>query len=145
MRGSVIGITSAKISGVGVEGMGYAIGMKAALPIITQLINKGYVIRPYLGVTLATVTPYLASIYRLPIDKGVAIAYVAPGSPADGAGLKANDIIISFDNSDVASTGELLKMLHASEVGKDISVTFVRGNETKVVTVRLTESPPPNK
>jgi len=143
MLGQVIGITSAKISGVGVEGMGYAIGVKAALPIITQLINKGYVIRPYLGVTLATVTPYLASIYRLPIDKGVAIAYVAPGSPADRAGLKANDIITRFDNTDVASTGELLKMLHASETGKDTSVTFVRGNETKVVTVRLTESPPP--
>lgn len=144
MHGQVIGITSAKISGVGVEGMGYAIGMKTALPIITQLISKGYVIRPYLGVTLATVTPYLASVYRLPVDEGVAVAYVAPGSPADKAGLKANDIITRFDNNDVTSTGELLQMLHASEIGKDISITFVRGKETKVVSARLTESPPPS-
>ncbi|MBM4451575.1 MAG: trypsin-like serine protease, partial [Chloroflexi bacterium] len=54
MQGQVVGITSAKISGVGVEGMGYAISVKAALPIITQLISSGYVTRPYLGVTLAT-------------------------------------------------------------------------------------------
>jgi serine protease Do len=145
MQGQVAGITSAKISGVGVEGMGYAIGIKAALPIITQLISNGYVTRPYLGVTLATVTPYLATVYRLPVDRGAAIAYVAPDSPADKAGLKANDIVVRFQNKDVASTGDLLQTLHNSKIGEEVTITFVRGKETRTAFARLVESPPPSR
>jgi serine protease Do len=145
MQGQVAGITSAKISGVGVEGMGYAIGIKTAVPIITQLISNGYVTRPYLGVTLATVTPYLATVYRLPVDKGAAIAYVAPDSPADKAGLKTNDIVVRFQNKDVASTGDLLQTLHNSKIGEEVTITFVRGKETRTAFARLIESPPPGR
>jgi serine protease Do len=145
MSGQVIGITSAKISAVGVEGLGYAISIKTALPIIEQLITNGYVIRPYLGVQLYTVDQYVATINHLPVDKGVAITYVAPGSPADKAGLKAYDIITQFKDKEVTTDYELLQVLHSCQVGEEVKITIVRGKETKVVYALLTQSPPPSR
>jgi len=145
MRGQVVGITSAKISGVGVEGMGYAISIKTALPIIEQLITKGYVTRPWLGVTLYTVDEYVATVNRLPVDKGVVIIHVAQDSPADKAGLKELDVITYFKDTEVTTAEELLQLLHSSQVGEKVKITLVRGNDTKTTYASLIQSPPPNK
>lgn len=145
MRGQVIGITSAKIAGIGVEGMGYAISIKKAIPIIEQLITKGYVTRPYLGVTLYTVDEYAATVYRLPVDKGVAITHVAPGSPAEGAGLTVGDVVVRFQDEEVSTADELIQAIHSSDVGDEVSITFVRGNDTKITRARLMQSPPPGR
>ncbi len=143
MKGEVIGITSAKIAAVGVEGMGYAISTKTAIPIIEQLIRQGYVIRPWLGVTLYTVDQYVATINRLSVDKGVLIVYVKPGSPADNAGLKQLDVIIRFNDKEVNTADELIDAIHNSKVGEEVKITFVRGKETKTTYARLIQSPPP--
>ena len=143
MRGQVIGITSAKIAGVGVEGMGYAISIKKAMPIIEQLITKGYVTRPYLGVTLYTVNEYVATVNRLSVDKGVAVTHVAPGSPADEAGLRVSDVIINFGGEDVATAEELIQDIHSSEIGQEVEITFVRGKDTKITHAHMIQSPPP--
>ncbi len=142
MKGQVVGITSAKISGVGVEGMGYAISTNVAMPIIEQLIRQGYVIRPWLGVSLYTVDRYIAMANRLPVDKGVAITYVAPGSPAEKAGLRQLDVIIRFKGKDVATAQEVVEAIRSSKIGDDVEITFVRGNETRTVYARLAQSPP---
>lgn len=145
MRGQVIGITSAKVAGVGVEGMGYAISTKTAIPIIEQLITQGYVTRPWLGVTLYTVDQYVATVNHLPVDKGVVITHVAPGSPADEAGLKELDVITRFQDKEVTTADELIQGIHSSQVGEEVKITFVRGEETKITYARLIQSPIPGK
>jgi serine protease Do len=145
MKGEVIGITSAKIAAVGVEGMGYAISTKTAMPIIEQLIRQGYVIRPWLGLTLSTVDQYIATVNRLPVDKGVVIAYVKSGSPADQAGLRKLDVITRFKDKEVTTADELIEAIHDSKVGEEVKITFVRGSNTNTTYARLIQSPPPGR
>jgi serine protease Do len=143
MKGEVIGITSVKIADVGVEGMGYAISTKTVIPITEQLIKQGYVTRPWLGVTLYTVDQYVAMVNRLPVNKGVVVAYVKPGSPAAKAGLQQLDVITRFNDKEVTTAEELIGAIHDSKVGDEVKITFVRGQETKTTSARLIESPPP--
>ncbi len=82
LAGEVIGITSAKIASVGIESMGYAISIDTALPIIQELVNKGYVTRPWLGVGLYTVDQLAIAQLELKVDKGVLVTQVVAGSPA---------------------------------------------------------------
>jgi serine protease Do len=143
MVGQVIGITSAKMAAVGVEGMGYAISIKTALPIIEQLIKRGYIIRPYLGIALFTVDQSVATAYRLPVNTGVVITYISPGGPADNAGLRKYDVITHFNGKEVNTTEALLQALHSSKIGDDITITFVRDDTTKTISVRLTQNSAP--
>ena len=139
----VIGITSAKMAAVGVEGMGYAISIKTAVPIIEELITRGYVIRPYMGVATRENNEYLATVNRLSSTKGLIVAYLDPNGPASEAGLEKLDIIISFDDTEVNTPEELVKLIHDSNIGESIDVSFIRGTETKTITVTLSETPRP--
>ena len=143
MKAEVIGITSAKVAAVGVEGLGYAISTKTAIPIIEQLIKQGYIVRPWLGVTLYTVDQYVAMINNLPVNQGVVVAYVKPGSPAAEAGLQELDVITRFNGKEVTTAKELISTIHESQIGEEVTITFVRGNETKTTTARLLQSPSP--
>jgi serine protease Do len=142
MKAEVIGITSAKIAAVGVEGLGYAISTKTAIPIIEQLIKQGYVTRPWLGVTLYTVDQYIAMVNRLSVNKGAVVTYVRPDSPAEEAGLQQLDVITRFKDKEVTTAEEVINAIHDSEIGEEVRITFVRGNETKTTTARLIQSPP---
>ncbi len=142
LAGEVIGITSAKIADIGVEGLGYAISTKTAIPIIEQLITKGYVSRPYLGVSTVTINDYIYTVNRLPVNKGVIITYLDPNGPAAAAGLRKYDIITHFKNSPVISSEELTKMIHDSKIGESVTITYIRNRETNTVTVKLIESRP---
>jgi serine protease Do len=144
MKGEVIGITSAKVAAVGVEGLGYAISSKTAVPIIEQLITQGYIVRPWLGVTLYTVDQYVAAINRLPVSKGVVVAYVMPGSPAAEAGLQELDVITQFKGQDVTTAEQLINAIHDSNIGDEVTITFVRGNATKTISTHLVQSPSPS-
>jgi len=143
MKAEVIGITSAKIAAVGVEGLGYAISTKTAIPIIEQLIKQGYVIRPWLGVTLYTVDQYVAMVNRLPVSKGAVVVYIKPGSPAAQTGLQKLDVITKFKGKEITTAEEVINAIHDSEIGEEIMITFVRGQETKTTTARLIQSPSP--
>jgi len=143
MAGEVIGITSAKIAMVGVEGMGYAISINTAIPIIDQLILRGYVIRPYLGVQLADVNPTTAWWYNLAVDKGAFVTYVEPGSPADEAGLAQGDVIVSLDDEEISTAQELIRGIHTRQIGQRVEIIFWRGDTENTTDATLTESPPP--
>lgn len=143
MGGEVIGITSAKISMVGVEGMGYAISINTAIPIIEQLILRGYVIRPYLGVQLSDVNPTMAWWYNLAVDTGALVTYVEPGSPADEAGLTQGDVIVSLDDEEISTAQELIKGIHTRQIGQGVKIVFWRGDTKNTTNATLTESPPP--
>jgi serine protease Do len=143
LAGEVIGITSAKISSVGVEGMGYGISIDTALPIIQELVNKGYVIRPYIGVSLYTVDQLAIAQLDLKVDKGVLITSIAAGSPADKAGLKQYDVIVSLGGTDVSTVEELTKLLHASAIGTALEIKYCRGSTQYSTTITPIESPRP--
>jgi len=143
MAGEVIAITSAKIAQVGVEGMGYAISSNTAIPIIEELVQKGYVIRSWLGVVLYTVDQYAVFRYKLAVDKGTLITEVAPGSPADKAGLAVGDVIVSFADKEITTAQELIKAIHSSQIGQEVEITYWRGETENTTYAILTESPPP--
>ena len=145
MAGEVIGITSIKIATVGVEGMGYAISINSAIPIIDQLILNGYVIRPYLGVRLADVNQTVALWYSLAVDKGAFITYVAPNSPAAEAGLQVEDVIVSMDDKEISTAEELIQTIHSVQIGQSVKIVFWRGDTENTAYATLTESPPPQQ
>jgi serine protease Do len=133
MAGEVVGITSVKISMVGVEGMGWAISTKVAMPIIEELINRGYVARPYLGITYRDTTP----------AKGIFIVQVISGSPAQEAGLKSEDIIVGFNGKEITNTDDLRQAITSCKVGQTVEIIFWRGNTQNTTYATLKESQPP--
>jgi len=143
MAGEVIGITSAKISAIGVEGMGYAISTQTAIPIINQLIEKGYISRPWLGAQFVTVDPFVAVMNHLSVNTGVVISQVVSGSPADKAGLKVLDIIVNYNGEAVTTAEALERAILSSQIGQTVDITFVEGRSIKTTTARLIESPGP--
>jgi serine protease Do len=143
MAGEVTGITSVKVAQVGVEGMSYAISSNSTKPIIEDLIHQGYVTRPWLGVSLYTVDPFVAAANKLSVDKGAVIVEVLPDSPADVAGLRERDVIIRFAGKEINTTDDLLQAIHDCQIGQRVEITFVRGKDTKTTLALLQESPPP--
>ncbi len=141
MAGEVIGITSLKVSQVGVEGMGYAISIDEALPVIDTLISTGYVVRPYLGISVYTVDQSVAAFYRLGTDKGVLITDIASSSPADTAGLRAGDVITAVNGKEQDDAGAMMDLINSFQVGQKIDLTYYRGNNENTVSVTLAESP----
>lgn len=134
LSGEVIGINSNKIGGDTIEGMGYAIPISAAKPIITELMLKETKIKVdeseigYIGIQPATVTDQIASLYGMPL--GVYITQVLDGSPAEEAGLIKGDIITAINDDTINSYEDLQEAMQYHKVGEQITVTVQRtGNE----------------
>ena len=143
MAGEVIGINSIKTVQVEVEGVGYAIGTNEAMPIIQQLINTGFAVRPFLGVQgLLTVDQAVVNYFNLGINEGALIRGVVRGGPADLAGLKAGDVITKFGSTDIKNANELVRIIHSSKVGQTVEITFWRGKTENTTSVTLAESTP---
>jgi len=141
MSGEVIGITSIKIVASEVEGIGFAISSNEAKPIILDLIRYGRVNYPWLGVWARTVDPLLAAAMNLSVDRGALIVEIVADSPADAAGLREDDIIISFGGQEVNDIAELIQAIRASEIGEEVEIIFVRGEDIKTTSARLMEYP----
>jgi serine protease Do len=141
MAGEVIGITSIKVSQVGVEGMGYAISIDEAMPVINTLISTGYVVRPWLGISVYTVDQSVAAFYRLGKSQGVLVTDVASGSPADKAGMRAGDVIIAIDGKEQTRASAMMDYINSLKVGQKIEITYYRGNAQNTVSVTLVETP----
>lgn len=137
LAGQVVGITSVKVAEVGVEGMGYAISTNEAIPILSQLIEKGYVARPSMGVSIATVNRRVATIYRLAVEEGALITEVVRNGPAARAGLKAGDVITVFDGQKISSAAELSKAIRSRAIGETVTVTYWRGTSQRTASVTL--------
>ncbi len=145
MKGEVIGINSNKIGGSVVEGMGYAIPISAAKPIIEDLMlretrtkvsedNKGY-----LGISPLTVVDEMAEAYGMP--KGVYVSQVFEGTGAEAAGIVKGNIITEFDGNKINSSEDLLRVMEYYSAGDTVEVTIMQGSpngwESKSVTVTL--------
>ena len=128
MNGRVVGINSAKIKETGVEGMGYAIPISYARPILEDLMNKKTRTETvaeedsaYIGISGEGVTEEMASLYGIP--RGVFITEVAQDSPAAEAGLQKGDIIMKFDGSSVSSMEDLRDTLAYYAAGEEVKLT----------------------
>jgi serine protease Do len=141
MAGQVIGINSVKISQVGVEGVGYAIGTGEAAPIIQQLVSAGYVSRPYLGVRMDYVNQVYAARYGLSVTQGALIVEVVPGGPADAAGIKAGDVIVKFAGRDITGPDVLRQAIHQGQMGQRVDISYWRGQTQNATPVTLGASP----
>ncbi len=144
MAGEVIGITSVKVSQVGVEGLGYAISMVTAKDIIDHLILKGYITRTYLGVGLADISPILALLNDYPTESGALVQSVAPGGPAEKAGLAKGDIIVRFEGTEITDASQLIQAIHDRAIGETVDIVYWRGSESRTTQATLTENPPPS-
>ena len=135
MDGEVVGINTAIIASG--QGIGFAIPINMAKGIIDQLKDKGEVTRGWLGVGIQDLTPELADYYGLKAQKGVLVTQVFEGDPADKAGIKVNDIILSVDGQKVTTGRELSAMIANTQVGSQTTVDLIRDGKTKSLTVTL--------
>ncbi|MFR6290084.1 MAG: S1C family serine protease [Peptococcaceae bacterium] len=139
-KGEVVGINSAKLVASNAEGMGFALSINEVKPILEELISKGHVSRPYLGVTINSnyqVDEDTAEKYEIPM--GIQIADVVKGGPADKAGLRAGDIIYKVDDTLIQSFEDLSDIIDNSQVGDQLRVLANRNGEKITANVTLTE------
>jgi serine protease Do len=146
--GQVIGINSMKIAQTEIEGIGLAIPINTAIPVIEDLEQHGEVKRPYMGVELADVSSipkyYQEETLKLPRDitYGVALSKVVPNSPADQAGLKELDVIVEMDGEKIENVVDLRKHLYTKkQIGDQMKIKFYRDGKLRETTMKLgTES-----
>jgi len=144
IEGELIGINSMKINQTAVEGIGFAIPIDAAQPIIQELEETGNVTRPYLGIELYSLDEVPKSEWErslnLPseVEGGIYIWSIEPLSPAEKGGLERLDVITELDGQDINDTIDLRKVLYQDkEVGDKIEITFYRDGEKKEATIEL--------
>ena len=141
MEGEVIGITNAKISSAAVEGVAFAIGSQTFVPVIEDLVRQGAVSRPYLGVSLQTLTPDVASVLGIPVEQGVLVGNVDAGGPAAAAGMQSGDVIVSINGVDVTDAAQVVMIMRESNIGDTLSISFIRDGATQTAEVTLAEAP----
>jgi 2-alkenal reductase len=144
LAGEVIAINTLIIrssgSGTIAEGLGFAIPINTARVIADQIIQKGYVSRPYLGINWQPITPRVAAMYRLPVQYGAYITDVARNSPASQAGLQVGDIITGIDNTTLDDTHAYINTLFQYSAGDTVTLTINRNGTQVEVQVTLDES-----
>ncbi|MDP2674822.1 MAG: trypsin-like peptidase domain-containing protein, partial [Dehalococcoidia bacterium] len=136
MRGQVVGITTAVIRGQA-EGIGLAIAIDSAEPIVQELIDVGRVDRGFLGVSMVEITPSLAESFGLAVDHGIGLQSLEPGGPADAAGLRQGDIIVKLAGEEIKNSGDLFKALTENRAGDRVEVEFFRGSSQKSAEITL--------
>ncbi|HHW06208.1 MAG TPA: PDZ domain-containing protein [Clostridia bacterium] len=139
-RGEVIGINSVKVSRADVEGMGFAIPINDVKPIIRQLIEKGYVSRPFIGIyNYQVVTEQLAQWYDLP--QGIWVGGIVPGGPAEKAGMQVEDIIVRIGDQNIKTAADLQGVLKKLKPGDQVVIRVVRKGKAIDLQVTLGEMP----
>ena len=142
MRGEVIALNNSIMSySGGFEGIGFAIPANMIKNIKDQLIDKGKVVRGYLGVVIQNVDENLAKSFRLPTTRGALVTDVAPGSPAAKAKVKEGDFIVSVNDKATPNVNTLRNVVAAIPPGTTVSVAVHR--DGKQITLKVTLAPQP--
>ncbi|MBR4944291.1 MAG: trypsin-like peptidase domain-containing protein [Peptococcaceae bacterium] len=140
-KGEVVGINSAKLVASNAEGMGFALSINEVKPIVEEIISKGHVSRPYMGVSINSqyqVNEDTAARYEIPM--GIQVAEVMTGGPAARAGLQAGDIIYKVNGTLIQSFEDLSDIIDNSKVGDELQVFANRNGQKVVVNVVLGEA-----
>ncbi len=137
LRGEVVGINTAIVASG--QGIGFAIPINLAQGIIEELKRTGQVTRGWLGVAIQDLDPELAEYYGVKGDHGVLIARVFPGDPADQAGIKAKDIILSVNGQKIKDSRDLTSFIANLEIGQKAKIKVLRNGKEKKFTVTITK------
>jgi serine protease Do len=135
MKGEVVGINTAIIASG--QGIGFAIPVNMVKDVLLQLKVEGKVTRGWIGVGIQQVTPELAQSFGLKDRKGALISSVNEGDPADRAGIKSGDIIISFDGKEIDEMNDLPRIVAATPPKKTVKVEIIRDGKASVLTLRV--------
>jgi serine protease Do len=133
--GEVVGINTAIVASG--QGIGFATPINAAKSILTQLKETGHVSRGWLGVSVQLVTEDLAESFGLKEPKGALVAEVIADSPAEKAGIKRGDIILTFDGHEVDAINDLPRLVAATPAGKEVRLSIFRNGKTIEVTATV--------
>ena len=139
LDGRVVGINTAIVSSG--QGIGFAIPINMARDIMTQLINRGKVVRGWLGIGIQDLSPELAAGFGVKEDAGVLVADVMKDGPAAAAGFRPGDVIVEFGGSAIKDVPDLQKRVAAIEPGRAAPVTVVREKKTVTLSVKIGEQP----
>ncbi len=154
LRGEIIGVNSAIATRTGgSQGVGFAISMDIAKEVISDLIEKGRVVRGYLGVGLQDINDSLAAYlnlksksdvlrkFQLNSDKGAFISEVWQDTPASKGHILPGDVIVKFGERKIMNIDDLQKAIRVAEVYSDVAVTVIRNNKEKFLTIYIDEQP----
>jgi len=144
LAGEVIGINTLVVRGSGftsdvAEGLGFAIPVNTAWAVAEQIIQKGYVSRPYLGIRWQSITPAIAQAYNLPVEWGVYVADVFADSPAARAGLERGDIIVRIGEVNLDENHSYINTIFNYSPGDKVTLEVYRGNKRIEIQVTFGE------
>jgi serine protease Do/serine protease DegQ len=138
VRGEVIGINTAIVASG--QGIGFAIPINLARKVMDDLVKKGKVTRGWLGVGIQPLTPELSKSFGVS-GEGVLVNQVMPKSPAETAGLKVGDLILTIDGKSIKDPRELQRVIADADIGKTLELTVLREKEKRTVKVQVGEMP----
>lgn len=138
-EGKVIGINTLKLSGTGIEGMGFAIPINSTTDITSQLIQYSKVKRPYIGISGMDLSEETAKKYNLVV--GIYVKSVDDFSAGEKAGIKSGDVIIEADGKKVTKMDELNEIKNSHKIGDEMKIKINRDNKEKELTITLGEQP----
>ena len=137
LKGEVVGLNTAIVSGG--QGIGFAIPINVAKEMLSQLKTKGKVARGWLGVVIQKVTPEIAKSFGLKEPEGALVSDVLEQSPAEKAGIKRGDIVVSFSGKRIKEMDMLPKLVGSTEIGKEVKVGIVRDGKELEVSIVVAE------
>lgn len=138
-EGKVIGINTLKLSGTGIEGIGFAIPINSTTDITSQLIQYSKVKRPFIGISVIDLNAETAKTYNL--VEGVYVKSVEDFSAAEKAGLKAGDVIIEVEGKSIKTMNELNEVKNSHKIGDELKLKINRNGTEKEITLTLGEQP----
>ncbi len=138
-QGKVIGINTLKLSGTGIEGMGFAIPINSTTDITSQLIQYSKVKRPYIGISGLDLNEQTAKAYNLVL--GVYVKTVEDFSAAEKAGIKPGDVIIEAEGKKITTMDELNEIKNNHKIGEELKIKVNRDGSEKELTITLGEQP----
>ncbi|MSQ15305.1 MAG: PDZ domain-containing protein [Dehalococcoidia bacterium] len=139
LQGEVVGINTA-IDTRG-QGIGFAISISSARPIVEQLVKNGKVIWPWIGIGAVTVTPGVVSELQLKLSEGVLVSDVPQGQPASKAGINSGDIIVQMNNQKITTVRQLQDLIRQHKIGDKVEITVNRNGNEQTLTMTLAEMP----
>ncbi len=144
LAGEVIAINTLIVrnsgSGTVAEGLGFAIPINTAQAVAEQIIQNGYISRPYMGINFQPITPDIANAYNLPVQYGAYVTSISANSPASQAGLQTGDIITSIGGTALDETHSFINTLFTFKPGDQITVEIMRNGKSQQVQLTLGES-----
>lgn len=138
-NGQVIGINTLKLSGTGIEGVGFAIPINDTIDVFEQLIKHGKVLRPYIGISGSNLSETTAQRYNLPV--GIYVEDISENSGASNSDLRKGDVITAADGQNITTMKELDAIKNAKEIGATIRLTVYRSGNYLDIEITLTEMP----